>query len=188
MSFRYRVRSLIFLLLTLIMSVIAVVDASATTFRYLTLGELVTEAGAVVRARALLSESHWERGEIWTFTNFEVSDALKGNVSRLVTVRTLGGRSGNLRSIVEGAPQFRSGEEVYLFLRPDDSQAFQILGWSQGTFRVQTEAHTGAENVTQDSAEVAVFDSIARKFRRDGIRNLSIESFHRKINAILNMR
>lgn len=162
--------------------------AFATTFRYLSFVELVSDAQALVRARTLASESRWERGEIWTYTNFEVTDAIKGNVSRLVTVRTLGGKLGHLRSIVEGVPQFRPEEEVYLFLGSRDNQLFQVLGWAQGTFRIHRENNTGLETVTQDSADLTIFDPAMQKLRRDGIRNLPTEMFHKKINAVMNMR
>lgn len=162
--------------------------AWATTFRHMNLAELVNESQAVIRARTLSMESRWEHGEIWTFTNFEVSAALKGTISRLVTVRTLGGKAGHLRSIVEGAPQFNVGEEVYLFLGPGGVEPFQIYGWAQGTFRIRTEKYTGRETVTQDSANLAVFDVQTHKFRRDGIRNLPSESFEKKITAVVDER
>jgi hypothetical protein len=173
------------LLLTLSSTLLVAGAALATTFRQMTLVELVSESQAVIRARCLSSESRWERGEIWTFTNFEVAEALKGNLPRLVTVRTLGGKAGHLRSIVEGAPQFRAGEEVYLFLAPGGREPFQIFAWAQGTFRIRIEQHTGRESVTQDSAELAVFDPGTQKFRRDGIRNLPTALFRKKINAVI---
>ncbi len=160
----------------------------ATTFRHMTFVELVGEAHAVIRARSLFSESRWERGEIWTFTNFEVNVALKGNVPRLLTVRTLGGKAGHLRSIVEGVPQFHVGEEVYLFLGPGGTEPFPIFGWAQGTFRIHREKNSGQETVTQDSAGLAVFDTDTQKFRRGGIRNLPSEIFQKKISAVVDAR
>jgi hypothetical protein len=162
--------------------------ASATTLRHMTLAELVAEARVVVRAHSLSNQSRWERGEIWTLTAFEVTGALKGNVPRLITVRTLGGTVGALRSIVEGAPQFLPGEDVYLFLSPDGGQPLQIIGWAQGTFRIRTEAHTGRETVTQDSAGLNVYDRDLHQFRRDGISNLPTALFQRKITALIDAR
>lgn len=181
-------RWLLVFLLTLSLILVMFHSALATTFRYMTFAELVTRAHAVIRARSLSSESRWERGEIWTFTNFETTDALKGTVPRLVTVRTLGGQAGHLRSIVEGAPQFYAGEEVYLFLAPASGERYQIVGWAQGTFRIRTEEHSGQETVTQDSSELAILDPATQKFRREGIRNLPTELFQKKIIALIDAR
>jgi hypothetical protein len=152
-----------------------------TTFRQLSLGELATAAEAVVRVRRLSSESRWEGGEIWTLTQFEVLENLKGNVPRLLAVRTLGGRVGHVHSFVEGAPVFRAGEEVFLFLVSRRPDSFGVLGWAQGTFRIRADANSGRESVTQDSAGLAAADPTAGKLPREGIRNLPVEEFRRKV-------
>jgi hypothetical protein len=152
-----------------------------TTFRQLSLGELAAAAEAVVRVRCLSSESRWEGGEIWTLTQFEVVENLKGNAPRLLAVRTLGGRVGHVHSFVEGAPAFRAGEEAFLFLVARRPDSFGVLGWAQGTFRIRADASTGRERVTQDSAGFAAADPTAGKLPRKGIRNLPVEEFRRKV-------
>lgn len=156
-------------------------DCEATTFRSLSLGDLTAGAEAVVRVRCLASESRWEGGEIWTFTQFETAESLKGNVPRLLTVRTLGGRVGHVQSIVEGAPAFHAGEEVYLFLVSQRPDSFSVLGWAQGTFRIRSEPDSGREKVTQDSVGLAVIDTATGRLQRRGIRDLPVEEFWRKI-------
>jgi len=61
------------------------------------------------------AEARWENGEIWTDTRFEVVEE-KTSCSGLVTIRTLGGTIDGLHSRVEGVPEFRTGEEAYVFL------------------------------------------------------------------------
>jgi hypothetical protein len=88
--------------------------------------------------------------EIWTETRFEVLQLDRGVLRGVVTVRMMGGRAGHLHSRIDGVPQFRASEEVYLFLwnrRQGDPHA--VLGWSQGTFRIACNADTGMEIVTQ---------------------------------------
>ena len=153
----------------------------ATTFRHLSLGELANTAEAVVRVRCLSSDSRWEGGEIWTFTQFEIVEALKGNGPRLLTVRTLGGHVGHLRSIVEGSPAFHAGEEVFLFLAARRADWFSVLGWAQGTFRIRMEPGSGRETVTQDSAGLTVTDGASGQLRRRGIRDLPVEEFRQKV-------
>jgi hypothetical protein len=124
-------------------------------------------------------------GEIWTETRFEVLELSKGQLPDVVTIRMLGGSVGNLHSRIEGVPAFRPGEEAYLFLWGHDGEPFRVLGWTQGTFRVTRDAHTGVELVTQDSAATPIFDPRTRQFRHGGIRNLPVAIFQLKLKKAL---
>ena len=137
--------------------VLAAVVANATTLARLNFDDLAQQAAAVARLRCISSESHWDRGEIWTETQFEVVELNKGTLGGTVTVRMLGGRAGNFYSRVDGVPAFRAGEEVYLFLWGKPGEPYRVLGWSQGTFRIAHDARSGVESVTQESAS-ANFD------------------------------
>ncbi|MFI5056554.1 MAG: hypothetical protein ACHQLQ_00060 [Candidatus Acidiferrales bacterium] len=159
--------------------------ASATTLARLQFAELAQESTAVARLRCLGSESRWERGEIWTDTRFEVLEQEKGLLPGLVTVRTLGGSAGHLHSRVDGVPVFHPGEEVYLFLWWREGEAYSVLGWSQGTFRIARNPRTGVETVTQDSAAMPVFDPQKREFRHEGTRNLPVSIFREKLRSAL---
>src|SRR5208282_2782501 len=128
------------------------VAASATTLSRLKLEDLAQESTAVARLRCLGATSRWEQGEIWTETRFEVVQREKGSLPGIVTVRLLGGQVGHLHSHVDEVPSFRPGEEVYLFLWGDKGGSYQVLGWSQGTFRIARDAQSGLETVMQDSA------------------------------------
>jgi hypothetical protein len=161
------------------------VAASATTLSRLKLEDLAQESTAVARMRCLGATSLWEQGEIWTETRFEVLEREKGALSGIVTVRLLGGNVGHLHSHVDEVPVFRTGEEVYLFLWAREGGPYQVLGWSQGTFRIARNAQSGLELVTQDSASAAIFDPQARAFRCGGIRNLSVAIFKEKLHKAL---
>jgi hypothetical protein len=161
------------------------IAASATTLSRLKLEDLVQESTAVARLRCLGTTSQWEQGEIWTETRFEVVQREKGALPGVVTVRLLGGNVGHLHSRVQEVPTFHAGEEVYLFLWGHEGEPYQVLGWSQGTFRIKRNPQSGLEIVTQDSASSAVFDPHARTFRRGGIRNLPVAIFREKLHKAL---
>jgi len=161
------------------------VAASATTLTRLRFEELAKQATAVARLRCLGAEARWENGEIWTDTRFEVVEQEKGLLPGLVTIRTLGGTIGGLHSRVEGVPEFRAGEEAYVFLWSREGEPHRILGWSQGTFRIARDARTGVETLTQDAAAAPIFDPRTREFRRSGIRNLPVASFQLKLRKAL---
>jgi hypothetical protein len=59
-----------------------------------------------------------------------------------------GGNVGILNGSVPGAPTFRVGEEVLLFVQTDGPRPFhQAIGFEQGVFRVQRNRVSGATTV-----------------------------------------
>ena len=164
------------------LGLIAVV-ANATTFARVSFRELAQQSTAVGRFRCLSTESKWYNGEIWTETRFEVMETSKGSLPELVSVRTMGGAAAGLRSRVEGVPEFRPGEQVYLFLYGTAGGTYQVMGWQQGTFRIRRDA--GIERVTQDSAATLIFDPQTRQFRGRGVRNIPIAIFQLKLKKAL---
>ena len=177
-------RKFLWILLFAALTLLAIA-ANATTLARLRFEELAQQATAVARLRCVSTKSVWLNDEIWTDTGFEVIDHLKGALPATITVRTLGGTLGHLHSHVEEEPAFQPGEETYLFLWAREGQTFRVLGWSQGTFRIARNKKTGAETITQDSAAIPLFDSQARKFVHEGIRNLPIAVFQMKLQKAL---
>lgn len=172
----------------LLVLALSAVLTDATTLVRLRFQDLAQRSTAIARLRCIGSESRWDQGELWTETRFEVVEVRKGLLSRLVTVRTLGGNDGHLRSHVDGVPAFQVGEEVYLFLWGRPGEPYRVLGWSQGAFRIARNRATGMESVTQDSAAASVFDPQTRQFRRGGIRSLPVAVFQVKLRKALEDR
>ena len=166
-------------------ALLGVMAAPATTLERMTLEGLTTRAHVVAQVRCLSNESRWERGEIWTFTRFEVEEALKGIAPRLITVRLLGGKVGHLTSTVDAVPRFRPGEESVLFLEQAPDGAFTVLSWAQGTFRIRRDEVTGRAVVTQESSSLAVFDPSTQRFRTEGVRNLPLATFKQQIARLV---
>ena len=182
MSFVERRRFLWILFLVGI--VLAAAVANATTLAPLSFDRLAEQSSAVARLRCVSTESAWDGGEIWTTTRFEVVEQRKGNLGATISVRTLGGRVGNLHSRVDGVPAFRAGEEVYLFLWGQAGEPYRVLGWSQGTFRIVHDAGSGVEKVTQESAGNN-FAARDRQFHNDAIRGMGMRVFQEKLRVAL---
>ena len=161
--------------------VIAVV-ANATTLTRLQFYQLVQHSSAIARVRCVRADTRLERGEIWTDTVFETVQRDKGFLPSSIVVRMPGGKFQHLHSHVDGVPEFRPGEEVYLFLTGHPGKQFYVVGWSQGTFRIHRNARTGMETVTQDSADVPVFDPRTNTFTKSGIRDLKMDRFLERLN------
>lgn len=183
MNYRQR-RSFLWTLLLIGLALIAVV-ANATTLSRLSFDELTSMATGIARVRCLGSSSFWKNGEIWTRTRLEVLERNKGDLPPVVEVEMPGGVMESLHAHVDAIPTFRAGEEAYLFLWSQPGQAFRVLGWTQGTFRVTRDAQTGAESVTQDSAAAPIFDPLTRRFRKGGIRRMPIAAFQLKLKRAL---
>jgi hypothetical protein len=177
-------RRFLWILFLVGLALLAVV-ASATTMSRLRLLDLTEQSTAIARLRCIGAKSQWDQGEIWTETKFEVVQREKGVLPGIITVRMIGGNVGHLHSRVDEVPQFHPGEEVYLFLWSREGQPFQILGWSQGTFRIARDPRSGLEVVSQDSATASIFDPHARAFRHSGIRNLPVAIFREKLHKTL---
>ncbi|HVM76512.1 MAG TPA: hypothetical protein VMT75_12765 [Candidatus Saccharimonadales bacterium] len=168
--------------LFLIGLVLAAIVANATTLVRLPFYKLVENSSAIARVRCVSSGTRLENAEVWTDTVFEVLQHDKGFLPSRIVVRTPGGRFQQIRSHVDGVPEFRPGEEVFLFLAGHPGAQFRIVGWTQGTFRIRTNPHTGAETVTQDSADMPVFDPQQNKFTKMGVKDLRIDAFLEKMN------
>jgi hypothetical protein len=167
--------------MTIAVALCLALSAAATTIVKMDLDGLTSAAQVVARGRCVASETRLDGGYIWTFTTFEVSETLKGSAARQISVRLLGGKVGHMKATVDGVPQFRPGEEVFLFLEPTREGDLSVTSWVQGTFRVRRDAQTGQESVTQDSAAFAVFDPATRQFKANGVRHMPVEMFRQRV-------
>ena len=199
-----RSRKCLWILLIAVIVLTAIV-ASATTLEPMSFTALTRRATRIAHLRCVSVRSVWEGGEIWTESRFAIlaeerADAAGGNAARAarsvdgaannLTVRMLGGRVDGMRSHVDGVPEFRAGEEVYLFLwRRDGSEPYRVLGWTQGTFRVARDVHTGEGRVTQDSALSAVDGEVphaeSRESLNGAIRGMAAGAFEAKLRREL---
>jgi hypothetical protein len=167
------------------MATCLVLSAGATTLVRMDLDALVRSAEFVVRARCLATEARWESGAIWTFAQFEVLESFKGAPPRNIRVRLPGGRAGNLRTRVDGVPEFVAGEEIVLFVERTSAGDLGVTSWAQGTFRVRRDA-VGESHVTQDTSHFAVFDPSTRQFSSSGIRNMLLSELRQKLGDAFN--
>jgi hypothetical protein len=159
--------------------------ARATTLKRMSVADLSRAAHTIVRVRCITNSTRWDTGEIWTFTTFDVEEIWKGSAPAQITVRLLGGRTGNFTSTVSGVPRFAPGEELILFLERTPAQDFSIVSWMQGTFRIARNRATGEEIVTQDTAAFPVFDPVSHNFEISEIRKMPISTFHSQVVASL---
>lgn len=143
--------------------------AQSTTLAQLSLGQLVDAAQVVVQAKAIENQRVWRNGEIWTVTRFRVVENWKGSSPPEIKVWMIGGHINRIMSYVPGAPRFRPGEEVILFLEPTRTGELSITAWGEGTFRVRFDPRTGEPRVTQDTASFPAHAGKPEDFQPDGV-------------------
>jgi hypothetical protein len=177
--------SLTALAATLILIVCAEFPLAATTLARLNLNQLARAADAVARVRCTDAASYLDQGTVWTRTQFAVIDSLKGSTPSQITVRLPGGHAGHIFVSIEAVPRFRPGEEGILFLEQLPAGEYSVTAWALGTFRIRRNDRTGEETVTQDSSATAVFDPASRQFVTEGIRDLPLGEFRRRLATAL---
>ena len=113
--------------------------ARASVLLQLKLENLVAHAESIVEAEVISSRGFWsaDRRSINTETTLRVERGLlereRPAAGQTIVVNTLGGKVGNVRMHVAGAPRLREGERVILFLEKRQGRRW-VVGMNQGVF------------------------------------------------------
>jgi hypothetical protein len=120
-----------------IVALCAPLSALATTLQRLDMPALVERSEVVVRGQVSSVSTALERGKVFTTVQIKVEETLKGAPQATVTLRLIGGRHGDLVTLVHGQPQFKQDERVVVFLeRSRPERPFVVTGMAQGKFSV----------------------------------------------------
>jgi len=106
-------------------------------FNEIVSGSQLIVYGRVVDVRAQMVG---DRRTIESVVTVSVMQAIKGDPGITISVRVPGGEVGRYRRFMIGAPSFRSGEEVVLFLSGRPPSIPMPFGLSQGVYRVTNAA------------------------------------------------
>jgi len=104
--------------------------AGATTIVMPTDEQLISKAPLIVEGTVLHSTAVDRGNAIWTETTVSIARVIKGDAADTITIREIGGMVGNRFTKVFGAPEYREGEHVLLFLnrRGDDAGGREAVG------------------------------------------------------------
>lgn len=118
----------------------SVISANATSLQPLSLDDVVEASTMVVVGEAVSARTERTDQGVFTYTEFQVSDAVVGATDGRVTITTLGGRykSGKfkLAETWPGSPMLVNGSRMMLFLQDSAVGNFEIVGFSQGALPV----------------------------------------------------
>jgi hypothetical protein len=123
---------------------------SATVVLPAEFSEVVNGSQIIVYGRVAEVRPEWTDGRrrIESVVTVEAASFLRGTPTRTVSFRVPGGQIGRLKSVTVGAPEFRAGEEVVLFLRGQGPSVPQVFGMHQGVYRVRVDARSGDRMVS----------------------------------------
>ena len=124
---------------------------SATVLLPAEFREIVNGSQIIVYGRITDVRAEWTDGRrrIESVVTLQPADFYRGTPAERVTFRVPGGQIGRYKSVTVGAPEFRAGDEVVLFLRARGPAVPQVFGLNQGVFRVRVDTRTGRRLVTQ---------------------------------------
>lgn len=124
---------------------------SATVLLPAEFREIVSGSQIIVYGRISDVRAEWTDGRrrIESVVSVEPSSFMRGTPVPVVSFRVPGGQIGRYKSVTVGAPEFRAGDEVVLFLRSAGPAMPQVFGLNQGVFRVRVDERTGRREVTQ---------------------------------------
>ena len=124
--------------------------ATATSLIERTPEQLAQESALVVDGKVTGVRSYWnaDHTRIFTEATVDVDGTYKGRSSAKVSVVQIGGVVDNVRMTAHGALAWAPGEEVLLFLEPNDGRSWQVAGFSQGKYMIERD-RGGKEFVRQ---------------------------------------
>ncbi len=127
------------------MLVCLAVNVRATVLLPAEFREVVAGSEIIVYGRVADVRPEWsdDRSRIDSIVTLEAGTYLKGGPGGMVTFRVPGGQIGRYKNVMVGAPEFRQGEEVVLFLSASGPTIAHVFGLNQGVYRVRVDARTG---------------------------------------------
>lgn len=142
------------LLAPIIIVVVALAGLVSTAFGVTpakkTFSELVSEAEVVVVGIVSRTQGlQLAEGPIVTDITLDILRSVKGKSApgSSLVLRILGGKVGDVELAIGGAPSFRLGQTVLLFVRGNMSEMFPFVGVQQGVFFIRPDGSLGAERV-----------------------------------------
>src|SRR5215475_8821159 len=158
-NMKLSIRRMILLSLCLILSFLSAhITSWATSVIVPSDDEMIIGARAIVRGVVTSINSGYDnrRNAVFTYVNVRVYDVLKGQLTPNplgeITLKQPGGVVGDRGTMIFGAPEFATGENVLLFLDTWSDGSLRVYNWFLGKFNVGMNRATGRQMVTRQDA------------------------------------
>jgi hypothetical protein len=154
----------------------------AASLEYLSLDDMAAKSTAIVRGRVLATGTGARGPLIYTQYTIQVLERLKGPEASQVDVVVLGGTSRELSQTFSGAPQLGGGVDYLLFLWTGPSGLTQIIGLSQGVFKLQKDAE-GEWIATRAAASETMLDPRTGRLVNDQAMRLRLTDLRSRVRT-----
>jgi hypothetical protein len=168
----------------LALALIATSPLGAVTVLPATFEELVRESVSVVHGRVAEVRGRWtaDRRTIESVVTLEVAEVLKGTDVEATTFVVPGGTAGDRILVMPGAPVFRAGDDVVVFLRGRAPALPQPVGLALGVYRVANGPDGVARVMPSPITTAAVPGRVARGAASRPVRTLA--AFSAEVRAV----
>jgi hypothetical protein len=161
-------------------------SVDATTVVPLSFEQLVNASSVVVYGRVSDVRSQWtaDRRFIASVVSVEVIRGMKGGAGETIAFTIPGGQVGRYLNVIPGAPSFAPGDLAVFFLTAHGPRLPVTTGLTQGIYRVQRDASSGAMLVAPPIVEAPgriVRGEITRKA-------VSLAAFEGSVRAVVDVR
>ena len=146
------------------------------------LEQLVEESDTIIQGVVEAVYSQWddERNLIFTHTSIRVDDPLKGDRTRSLLIRQMGGRVGSLNMTVAGMPDFEAGSNVIVFLTDAGNGTFHVTGLNQGRYVIVEDfAISNVSGVDLLNPKTGIVSGAST------VRKVALEEFKEKIRELV---
>lgn len=110
--------------------------SQATTLQKLTIDDMIRQSTAIVRVTVTASYASRRGADIYTHYQFKIIETLKSGPAQIQEVAIPGGALNGVRQLAAGSPELKTGGDYVVFLWTGRSGMTQVIGLSQGLFRV----------------------------------------------------
>jgi hypothetical protein len=155
----------------------------SATLERLTLNDMVVKSTVVVRGKVLSSSTAVTGGLIYTHYQIQVIESLKGRNGGVLDVAVPGGVANGIRQSVSGAPEFQPGDDYVFFLWTSKAGVTQVIGLTQGLFRV---TGSGADPaIARSPSHELMLDAHTHRPVKDEPLNMPLSELRSTISEIL---
>ena len=132
-----------FLIAALTLSVATSRPAEATTMVQLTRTQIIDASDIIVRGKVVeIWTEQSSDGTVWTRTQINVADTLKGEERATWIIDQMGGTWGETSTVVAGRARFSPGEKILLFAERLGNGRMIPVGMRQGKFTLRMDPYS----------------------------------------------
>jgi hypothetical protein len=158
----------------------------ATTLKPLSTDDQIRDAAMIFRGRVqsvdVAQKASGQGSLIVSTVQFVPLAIYKGNVPAVVKLEFPGGKIGDVQMKVAGIPEFQVGQEYVLFVSGDQSRICPVVGWSEGSLKVDRQT-SAAGKINVSSTAGGVLESADARSRASGPRSIDLPEFESRLRA-----